>query len=262
MVCPHCAKSVKVPEPDDSRIASAPKRSESDTVKAPPASSLDTLYQPPSLDAPASPPVDAPTPTVAPPAPSASETVTREETSESAVDPPADKQDVPPDPVEKDVAASRSLHLSCPKCDQQFRVARTMAGEVVVCPFCESKTRVPAGLEGEDHAQGESPAESAENGATRNAEEATDKNTSQAVDSEDSLESDSHGAEPELSAAGTPIIHDDGVRRLQRGDKVIEIRRLSPAERTRRRFRKNMIMLVLGAAILTAALIYFTHYGL
>ena len=47
------------------------------------------------------------------------------------------------------------------------------------------------------------------------------------------------------------------VRTVRRGDTVIEIRRLTPEERQARRFRRNLMMIVIGVSILLAIVLIF-----
>jgi hypothetical protein len=47
------------------------------------------------------------------------------------------------------------------------------------------------------------------------------------------------------------------VRTVRHGDKVVEIRRLTPEERQARRFRRNLMMIVIGVSILMAIVVIF-----
>ncbi len=47
------------------------------------------------------------------------------------------------------------------------------------------------------------------------------------------------------------------VRTIRQGDTVIEIRRLTPEERRARRFRRNLMMIVIGVSILLAIVVIF-----
>jgi hypothetical protein len=47
------------------------------------------------------------------------------------------------------------------------------------------------------------------------------------------------------------------VRTIRHGDTVIEIRRLTPAERRSRRFRRNLMMIIIGVSILLAIVVIF-----
>jgi hypothetical protein len=47
------------------------------------------------------------------------------------------------------------------------------------------------------------------------------------------------------------------VRTVRHGDTVIEIRRLTPEERRARRFRRNLMMIVIGVSILMAIVVIF-----
>lgn len=55
-----------------------------------------------------------------------------------------------------------------------------------------------------------------------------------------------------VDARAEELVFAEPVRTVRQGDRVIEIRRLSPEERRSRRFRRNLMMIVVGISILLA----------
>lgn len=64
------------------------------------------------------------------------------------------------------------------------------------------------------------------------------------------------GAAP-LTPREDELAFKEPVRTVQRGRKVIELRRLSPKEREARRFRRNLMMVVVGVSILLVIVLLF-----
>jgi hypothetical protein len=61
-----------------------------------------------------------------------------------------------------------------------------------------------------------------------------------------------------LDPAKAELVFSEPVRTIRHGDTVIEIRRLTPEERRARRFRRNVLMIVVGVSILLATYILLT----
>jgi hypothetical protein len=61
-----------------------------------------------------------------------------------------------------------------------------------------------------------------------------------------------------LDPAATELVFSEPVRTIRHGNTVIEIRRLTPEERRARRFRRNVLMIVVGVSILLATYILLT----
>ena len=62
---------------------------------------------------------------------------------------------------------------------------------------------------------------------------------------------------PLLVPADQELEFREPVRTVRHGDTVIEIRRLTPEERRARRFRRNLMMIVIGVSILLAIVVIF-----
>jgi hypothetical protein len=60
-----------------------------------------------------------------------------------------------------------------------------------------------------------------------------------------------------VEARSEELVFAEPVRTIRQGDRVIEIRRLSPEERRSRRFRRNLMMIVVGISILLAIVLLF-----
>ncbi len=60
-----------------------------------------------------------------------------------------------------------------------------------------------------------------------------------------------------VEARSEELVFAEPVRTIRQGDRVIEIRRLSPEERRSRRFRRNLMMIVVGISILLAIVLMF-----
>jgi hypothetical protein len=62
---------------------------------------------------------------------------------------------------------------------------------------------------------------------------------------------------PPVDARVEELVFTEPVRTVRQGDRVIEIRRLSPEERRSRRVRRNLMMIVVGISILLAIVLLF-----
>ena len=60
-----------------------------------------------------------------------------------------------------------------------------------------------------------------------------------------------------LDPVATELVFSEPVRTVRHGETVIEIRRLTPEERRARRFRRNVLMVVVGVSILLAIVLVF-----
>lgn len=68
-------------------------------------------------------------------------------------------------------------------------------------------------------------------------------------------------AEPAADVPADAMVFREPVKTIRSGGTVIEIRRLSPEELRGRRARRNLIILVLGAAILVALVVVLAKRG-
>jgi hypothetical protein len=66
-----------------------------------------------------------------------------------------------------------------------------------------------------------------------------------------------HLGPQQLAPADQELEFREPVRTVRHGDTVIEIRRLTPEERRARRFRRNLMMIVIGVSILMAIVVIF-----
>jgi hypothetical protein len=126
--------------------------------------------------------------------------------------------------------------IACPACQGEVAASGSLCGEDARCPLCASLFLVP--FPPADAAAGDEPPPPipplglAEDWGNVIGQLGAGGRSTTAVEPADDL------------------VFQESVRTVQRGDDVIEIRRLSPAERRRRRFRRNLVMIVIGGAIL------------
>lgn len=66
-----------------------------------------------------------------------------------------------------------------------------------------------------------------------------------------------HVGPSQLAPADQELEFREPVRTVRHGDTVVEIRRLTPEERRARRFRRNVMMIVIGVSILLAIVVIF-----
>ncbi len=190
-------------------------------------------------------------------------------------------------------ATGEALSLNCPVCHGLFRTARETAGQQVLCPHCQQRVAVPD-VGASQPAAGSPDAASPPSGPTPTGPPpvppASDAGlaapTPPGPGPETRAESPSPSWPPPLPPAGTGevqisvpdsqpaagqpatagdanplggvVIH-DAPRTITRGGQVIELRSLTREERARQRKIKNIVMFLVGVAILGSYLLY--HVG-
>lgn len=117
--------------------------------------------------------------------------------------------------------------VACPACRATVGVGRDLVGSAASCPLCAANFRVPD----PGPVPSDEPAPCGERQPAAPAPVPDDRPTSAVA----SL--------PTLQVEQPP-------RRIPGPDGMIELRRLSPEEKARRRLRRNLVLVVCGVAIL------------
>lgn len=125
--CPHCQRTLEVPDsaagkqvrcPACSKTTRAPESTPGE--QPPPSDSVDTararksLYSQPPATSPLSPPMP--------------------------VEPPTEREA----PKEREPSKERIERTACPKCAKMLLVTPTLANQIVACPACHSRIRMPS----------------------------------------------------------------------------------------------------------------------
>ncbi|MDH3719524.1 MAG: zinc-ribbon domain-containing protein [Planctomycetota bacterium] len=192
----------------------------------------------------------------------------------------------------QDVSAE-PIWLNCPVCQGVFRAGQDMAGQQVICPHCQNRVAVPGPASIADAAgsrnadQGPASAQAlagnrpkSPNGDKGVAAQAplvpelpdgrSDKSAvswpvvpdtadqlSVTMDAGDETAADRVGTVDEGGVSGIQI--HESRRTVAYGDRVIELRPLTPKEKARQRLVKNIVVFAVGAGILISYLLY--HVG-
>jgi hypothetical protein len=132
--------------------------------------------------------------------------------------------------------------LGCPRCGGAFRVTAEMAGQQMSCPHCQGVLTIPGPS---------MPPESHEAVAAR------ETLTSQPLATPAAAAGPSDLAEPLMA-----FRIQEGPKKILVGDKIVEVRRLTPEEKAKRRFIKRLLLFGFYGAILAGAMLYLFYYGL
>ena len=119
------------------------------------------------------------------------------------------------------VPTTPSEMLGCPHCGGAFQVTAAMAGQQMACPHCRGIVTIP-------------------NAPT---------STTGAPDS----------ATPESDAMLAFRIP-DSTKKIQVGGRVVEVRRLTPEEKAKRRLIKRVVLIGFCTAVLIGSMIYLVYY--
>ena len=174
--------------------------------------------------------------------------------------------DFPPPPSSLPPAAFHPEPLQavvCPACFGALAVGADLLGRPAECPLCGRGFRVP--LPGAVDAPQQPTSGSPAAGAATPQPRASRRQRRQAMPEEprhlELTESEPIG-QPELAPAlddsqvaaapAAEMQFQEPVRTVGSGDRVIALRRLTPEEKTSRRARRNLIMLLTGVSILMA----------
>jgi hypothetical protein len=182
--------------------------------------------------------------------------------------------------------------IACPVCMGQVAATGSLCGQDACCPLCASLFHVPRPLVPEQPAppaaeppQQKQPAGLAEDwgGVIRQlappvkdhgptpepaptsfdlAEPVTEPPPTEAQPPSGSGVAPAADGLPVLGGTpldppATELVFVEPVRTVRYGDTEIEIRRLTPTERRARRFRRNVVMVVVGVSILLAIVLVF-----
>ncbi len=115
--------------------------------------------------------------------------------------------------------------VACPGCRATVGVGSDLIEQIACCPLCGGAFRVPD--------PGPLPATTPSEAA------ATDHSAMSPTDSA-----------PDGTAAPAPLRLQPPTRRIAGPDGEIELRRLSPEEKARRRVRRNLVLVIAGVTIL------------
>jgi hypothetical protein len=125
------------------------------------------------------------------------------------------------------MAAVASELLGCPRCRGTFQVTTDMAGRQMACPHCGGAVTIPG---------------------------AATVETSQA------------DAPPIVAtSAGDALMAfrvKDANKKIVLGDRVVEVRRLTPEEKARRRLVKRIMLIGFCTIVLIATMLYLNYVGL
>jgi len=164
--------------------------------------------------------------------------------------------------------------VACPVCLGQLAATGSLRGHDACCPLCASLFHVPFPESAAASAAAPAPqpppsprptpqqqSTSAAHGLGEDwgpviatlAPPPSEPQPSQPLDQLPAAAFEPPLAEPPLAE----LAFKEPVRTVQIGGEVVEIRRLSPEERRSRRFRRNLLMIVIGISILMAIAILF-----
>lgn len=119
--------------------------------------------------------------------------------------------------------------VACPGCRATVGVGSDLIEQIACCPLCGGAFRVPD----------PGPLPATEPATTPSAAAATDHSATAPPDSD-----------PDGTAAPAPLRLQPPTRRIAGPDGEIELRRLSPEEKARRRVRRNLVLVIAGVTIL------------
>lgn len=161
-----------------------------------------------------------------------------------------------------DLAPDALFVVACPVCQGQVAATGSLRGHDACCPLCASLFRVP-------FPKAEAPAREPLPQPPRRPEAA---GTATGLGEDwgpviEKLAPPRREQEPSAAADQVPVAafepsrtemaFREPLRTVQIGGEVIEIRRLSPEERRRRRFRRTLLTIAVGISILLAIVVLF-----
>lgn len=155
--------------------------------------------------------------------------------------------------------------VACPACHSPSAAAEADAGEAVRCPVCASAFLVPVLAAARPiHRSNDAPQPATiPDAATMPEPDAVVAVTEPGVADPRGLD-ESFGAAATAPAAASqadPLQFREPVRTVRVGREVIELRRLTPEELAVRRARRNILMLLTGAAVLIVLVLLFGTGG-
>ena len=176
----------------------------------------------------------------------------------------------------------RIFRFRCPRCRNPFAVEERALGRPVACPHCQAKIQIPASdpipsAATADLAGGEydslikkkldlpagvaevirdtigSPSSIVSGEVEKNRDALLPDPMAPLVSESESSPFSVRGADAEVSAA--EILVEDRPKTIVYKGKIIELRRLSPEEKQRRRFRRRIILVLTGTLMLISYLL-------
>ena len=145
------------------------------------------------------------------------------------------------------------LAVACPTCFGAIAVSADLRGESAECPLCGGGFRVPLPYASIQPSPASAPAQHVKR---RRKSKPDAQPLTSPTDRQPAPDSASDSVPP--GEPPQPAANDDAdamrfrepVRTIGSGDRVIELRRLSPEEKASRRGRRNLVMLLSGLSIL------------
>ncbi|MCE9545396.1 MAG: hypothetical protein K8T25_07755 [Planctomycetia bacterium] len=151
--------------------------------------------------------------------------------------------------------------LACPWCNGSFQVTADMVGQQVACPHCNESVSVPVAEAGPfdpppvvEHAEPAPPPAAEAIAAGQPTAVSTDPMAPASI----AATADIH-AVATTAAATAVLAPEQSTRKIVVGDKVVEIRRLTPEQRARRRFTRNLVMIGICVVIMICTLAFIQH---
>lgn len=158
-----------------------------------------------------------------------------------------------PEPAPSAPAPASVNSLACPHCTGLFQVLPEMAGQQVACPHCQGHVSVPGDLNSEPPPL-TAPAPPTPAPQQQPSAPPSSTLTSQTPPTSVAPTPTSVGpARPipvKTKESGQVTASDGPKRTVHRGGRKVELRRLTPEEKTQRRRTRNLILSILCLAIL------------
>lgn len=150
--------------------------------------------------------------------------------------------------------------IACPVCFGAVAAGPDLLGRAAECPLCGSGFRVPKASADDPPARLSAPAEDGASTPQRRRRKRGSETRSSSppgwpepAERRPTFPYDPPLAtEPEQPAPSTELQFQEPVRTIVSGDRVVTLHRLSPKEKSVRRARRNVIMLLTGVSILMA----------
>jgi len=166
--------------------------------------------------------------------------------------------------------------VACPVCRGQVAATGSLCGRDACCPLCASLFHVPVPVPAATVAEPAARPGPHADGPTLGEDwgpvigqlaPPAGPDASAAPETRGQEPADFEYPEPEPAAAAArlpaagELVFQEPVRTVRHGSTVIEIRRLTPEERRTRRFRRNLMMIVVGVSILLLIVHFAGGFG-
>jgi hypothetical protein len=145
-------------------------------------------------------------------------------------------------------ASEPLLAVACPTCFGAVAVGAELFGLAADCPLCGQGFLVPTKAAAVSAASSAAPSASSAAPSAEHAGPLAGASVPDGTLAEHATAAEDAAVAPDL----VPMRFRDPVVTVGSGENVVELRRLSPEEKARRRTRRNVIMLLTGLSILMA----------